>query len=542
MNQKPNSTPSRRSWQSSSWDKPRRDEVPVEQNDQSRRSRSRSPSTNLSTSSYSFNQTLRSPSLAFSPSSSDEWNFSPVQQGRESVDPVTCSTGTSAWSFKAGDLGRKGLRVPPVSRYQPAVVDQPSLNVTFKPGFNTDHRQGTRPVSYTQPGTDRCQYLDSVRDRLAPPTPGSSETVKGSLRYSKSLSAIRKASAAPKSVSFKDDMDTVKQAKMPWNAQRNRSEYALQMPKKQAPSPASYGSPFDPIGSPLVAARFPTQEQFEESGNAAPNFPPLPSMEPLVPLRPNAPPIASTEKSSTPEVGGFAKACDPTMSKVYASAWPQKSSGSESSGDFFRRMTGLGEREHTSCAPVSPVQLSPAAPGARLAKPFDPLAETATIHRHQLIEGVRRSATVSGLHDAYRSTNRRPYTTCFDNSGRVERESLANRPLATQQTSYYPRPRAHSGSRRTISHSVASQSWLPPPPPPQPARNESSVPLHHDPSTVSAVQDCVEQLKNLGFARDENGGLGRLVIYAQAAAGKLNDAIDLIDEERKAYEERTVGL
>ena len=68
--------------------------------------------------------------------------------------------------------------------------------------------------------------------------------------------------------------------------------------------------------------------------------------------------------------------------------------------------------------------------------------------------------------------------------------------------------------------------------------DEFIEPSHSDPTTVSSVQICVDQLKDLGFGKVDDGGLGRLAVYAQAANGVLVDAIDMIDEERKAYEAR----
>ena len=73
---------------------------------------------------------------------------------------------------------------------------------------------------------------------------------------------------------------------------------------------------------------------------------------------------------------------------------------------------------------------------------------------------------------------------------------------------------------------------------PSGSESESDEPLHHDPTTVGAVSTCVDQLKDLGFGKAEDGGVGRLIVYAQAANGDLPDAIDMIDEEKKVYEAR----
>ena len=59
---------------------------------------------------------------------------------------------------------------------------------------------------------------------------------------------------------------------------------------------------------------------------------------------------------------------------------------------------------------------------------------------------------------------------------------------------------------------------------------------HGDAATVAKTQACVEQLENLGFGSAAEGGLNRLVVYAQASGGDLIEAIDLITEERQAYD------
>ena len=61
---------------------------------------------------------------------------------------------------------------------------------------------------------------------------------------------------------------------------------------------------------------------------------------------------------------------------------------------------------------------------------------------------------------------------------------------------------------------------------------------HNDPATVSRTQICVEQLESLGFGSNSEDGLGRLVVFAQAANGDLSSAIDIINEEQQAYSHR----
>ncbi|KAI4247603.1 MAG: hypothetical protein L6R42_009587, partial [Xanthoria sp. 1 TBL-2021] len=58
---------------------------------------------------------------------------------------------------------------------------------------------------------------------------------------------------------------------------------------------------------------------------------------------------------------------------------------------------------------------------------------------------------------------------------------------------------------------------------------------HDDPATVAKTQACVEELEKLGFVNTVEGGLNRLVVYAQASGGDLVEAIDLIAEESQIY-------
>ena len=383
------------------------------------------------------------------------------------------------------------------------------------------------------------------RNRLAAAT---------TLRHSKSLSAIRKP-PPPLNLTTRRETDTKSGVFGTWNSPSNdhkKAEVHVSEKPTTVKVPMSYAIP----SSPLVATRFPTLEQFEDSNRrSVPQFPPLPSMEPLIPVRVNVSRIeteADIRKSR--DSGPIEPRAHQKLAAYQNERAQQRKSVTESSGDFFRRMTGLeepsertSENTHISSAPL----------GARLVKPFDPLAETATIHRHQLIEGVRRSATVSGVPDRYAAANRRPYSAYFDRNGRVEwdsflrhrnaraqdkshqllaqnindyhnlmsqNESLQRNDIRHQQTDRIPNTVVERGNR---------------PPESAMAREEASTPLHHDPSTVSSIQFCVDQLKDLGFGKVEDGGAQRLVVYAQAANGNLEDAMDMIDEERKAYKERT---
>ncbi|MCJ1356215.1 MAG: hypothetical protein MMC33_006209 [Icmadophila ericetorum] len=484
--------------------------------------------------------------------------------------------------------------------------------------------------------------------------------------------------------------------------------------------------------SSQAATRFPTLEQFESRNKASVSrFPPLPSMEPLVPLRANAvnserngsvselstanvpsldgskaffPALelndfkahreaerkpsdeaaekhdqliqaingladdikkksenikekyvgsasgnrpfsykASNDEMRIPLPAGRFQAGDPSTTQWQSWTWgsslaataPESVSSldtvhaivpetTESSGQFFKRMTGIDDTRNRPTSPLSPVRSPPVAPAARLAGPFDPLAETATIHRHKIIEGVHRAATISsGPDDRWTTRNRRPYSEYFSGNGRMEwdrfvqgykrpelrisvpgnphRQSFPaesqpippfvpamNRTAYTHQDGTTSTVTQHGPSFTTVSttsapslsplanmaaagtvltmplswfptglpHPTAPQTSVTPTAPPAPAvpqpQASSTLPTHHDPTTVSTIQKCVETLKNLGFGSggpagvggadsDRNSGLeddARLVVYAQAAEGDVNEAIDILEEERRCWDER----
>lgn len=64
---------------------------------------------------------------------------------------------------------------------------------------------------------------------------------------------------------------------------------------------------------------------------------------------------------------------------------------------------------------------------------------------------------------------------------------------------------------------------------------------HSDSAIVEKIRGCVNKLQDLGFGGKSDEGVRRLVVYAQAAEGSLSDAIDMIDEEQRAYQERSNG-
>ncbi|KAL8655399.1 MAG: hypothetical protein Q9210_000897 [Variospora velana] len=66
--------------------------------------------------------------------------------------------------------------------------------------------------------------------------------------------------------------------------------------------------------------------------------------------------------------------------------------------------------------------------------------------------------------------------------------------------------------------------------------DDASATNHSDAATAAQIQECVDQLRDMGFGSAAEGGVSRLVVYAQTAEGNLGEAIDLIAEEKRVYE------
>lgn len=320
--------------------------------------------------------------------------------------------------------------------------------------------------------------------------------------------------------------------------------------------PNTYSSP--------VVTHFPTLEQFEGATfTGQPRFPPLPSMEPLIPSRPENRHDDSQESRRGDYESVVAKATDPTLPKVYPSAWPHpagEANPTESSGDFFKRMMGLTESSKT------PVPLDTAAPEARLMKPFDPLAATRPLDSldgtaaptmSPLRGAVRRVNTVAAAGGRYNPSNyRRPYSEFFSGDGRMGWDTFVRgyggsstaSARNSEQSSARPHAQETEPSPPLHSDSVAVDRTSEPLSHKHPDPNPAGIKpfttrahagnTHPDYPAAHKMQQCVDQLTALGFGTEENGGLKRLVVYAQAAGGDLEEAIEMIEEERKVYKER----
>ncbi|KAI9707669.1 MAG: hypothetical protein M1836_000630 [Candelina mexicana] len=329
--------------------------------------------------------------------------------------------------------------------------------------------------------------------------------------------------------------ETLKRASTLVTPASNQQRSALQpYPISPAPPP-----PF-PIPHPTASEeliqpsqfpemnRFPSLHQFENGPSTfrySPPFPPLPSMNPLIPNRPIncaikpsqsnnsfSPQVSLESNDDRPQDYSLSAPGPPSEALYTHNASVHLPSHSIERGNEFKP-DGSGTFAGMKTLPVRPAGLGPPEPGARLARPFDPLdplAESVTLHRNRLIQGVRRSATERHAQPDHLSLNRSSYPRYYD----ARRFSLQE-PRRASKVTEAPRTNANTSTTRLVDFAD----------------------LHEDTTTVGKVQECVEQLKVLGFGTEDDGGVGRLVIYAQAADGDLEAAMEIIEEERKAYQQ-----
>lgn len=267
--------------------------------------------------------------------------------------------------------------------------------------------------------------------------------------------------------------------------------------------------------SPPVDSPFPTLAQFEgEDGEAAPSFPAL------VPQRAPQPSIFVTKAPRSGPVNG-------THSHI----------SGQSSGKGFQSSQNPAAGPHEHFAQRNGHEVMPLgrlSSAARLAGPFDPL-EVEPSDRHHSTEGLRRKATIASTDIKHTARRRRPYSDGFDGSGRVAWGAFLKDSGPGPSGLY--RPSDDRGRSPAVNQEHSKRLSLR-----EAGSRRSPIALtgyddqHHDDSSVGKIDDCVKQLRELGFGGQDDNGVSRLLIYAQIADGVLMDAIDLIDEEQRAYE------
>lgn len=293
-------------------------------------------------------------------------------------------------------------------------------------------------------------------------------------------------------------------------------------------------------------SRFSTFKQVEVEALATANrFPPLPSMEALEPHKLNPLPRVPRRSNTRDE-----SSCIENDSN-HETSIPEPLGGtlvtiisdkSESSGEFFNRMTGLGKEPvtitHSSLQASVGQESAGLDGGLTQVGPF--LGQKDVTYRQSVSEPARNDNPVN--------SSRRPYSENFSGEGRIGwdaflrqgSESLITNlgvelippSLTSERGNFLPSDtpiischNVHNDEAVSeIQHADITQD-----------SEHNSLSQRGDAAYVGKVQACVTQLRKLGYGRDAaQGGFERLTVYAQAAEGDLIDAIDMIDEEQRA--------
>lgn len=254
-------------------------------------------------------------------------------------------------------------------------------------------------------------------------------------------------------------------------------------------------------------------------------------------------PPVSDSKATACESGSLGKhsLLDLNASNKLPGSWPQETSDSSKPDLFYKPDQAEGgsnafkENRNVLNRSNSLVATDPA---ARLSGPFDPNDERSWNRTENL---PKRSAT-----------ERRPYRHLGHSllSSGLHR-GLGDRISTRDTTRQVPSWETYLGQPGNSSVARPTQtSHIRPvhanrPEMSQPTGPEFSVHGREVPNTsqaphrfTSKIDACVEHLKALGFLGDGQDGEQRLRVYACAVDGNLGDAIEMIEEERKAYEQQ----
>lgn len=313
----------------------------------------------------------------------------------------------------------------------------------------------------------------------------------------------------------------------------------------------SEGLEQQPDTSPLTS-RFPTLEQFEgRHFESACRFPTTSRTISLTDPRPRA--QSTGDQSLKPQNSSLSGANRSNF--AISEKWNNEKrlnttapDTAESSGEFFNRMTKVACNSMTYHLPLtSSTERGSTGSCVSVGRKYPSQANIATAYRNRSTHNVCRSSTITGFNDTLIRNNRRPYSENLSGNGRVAWDSFLLKD--DQYMDNYPKDIAAATNQeaqtaRSIFNGQAAFAFKDGEfdEAASEVRDVSFAGEHSDAASVRKVQECVSQLQELGFGGDVDGGIRRLVVYAQAAEGDLAGAIDMIDEEKRAYKERNFRM
>ncbi|EEQ85725.2 uncharacterized protein BDCG_08994 [Blastomyces dermatitidis ER-3] len=265
-------------------------------------------------------------------------------------------------------------------------------------------------------------------------------------------------------------------------------------------------------------ARFPTVSQLEACTSTMQQSQPRDELRPsrsLIAI--DGSPLNETTTSDDPirNLRNLHPAPPPTEGRGIPGSWPPELYNAQLMG-------------HRASSPAPPSGLRrsnttiASDPAARLSGPFVPFTEP---HPRNRNSNLRRSAT--------ERQHRRPARVSFGrHRNALEGRSVIYNPYIPQGPT--------TDVISNIPGSFPAEAAPAVPPKPIHQYSERQPEMQERNRLTNDIDRCVAHLGLLGYGYDSSLPSHNLHVYAEAANGNLEDAIEMIEEERKAYEQRVV--
>ncbi|PGH36073.1 hypothetical protein GX50_01085 [[Emmonsia] crescens] len=272
-------------------------------------------------------------------------------------------------------------------------------------------------------------------------------------------------------------------------------------------------------------ARFPTVSQLEARTSKVQQPQPIDHWRPRrAPVAVDGSTLHETPASEVParNLRDLYPARPPVEGRGIPGSWPPELYNAQLPGPYTPSSTRLSELRRSNTTIASD-------PAARLSRPFVPFNER---HQRNGNSSLRRSAT--------ERQHRRPLGgVTFDKCP----YALEDRP-ATYNSHMRPGPSTDALSNIPGSFPAEAPPVVPPKPIHQSAERQPEMQEHHRPTNDNRlsydIDRCIAHLGLLGYGYDSSLPSHNLHIYAEASNGILEDAIEMIEEERKVYEQQVV--
>ncbi|KAI9891627.1 MAG: hypothetical protein M1814_002561 [Vezdaea aestivalis] len=470
------------------------------------------------------------------PSGYEDWTDPRALEKKEAFDPVA-------------------PRVPPKIKHAHSFYNSGSDYAYKSPhSFQVRDRSPYVPYSFSQSaskGTDPQNFFDEDWENDIQP----SERIKATFPFSRHSTTTLKTGPQISASHQKPAIDVFQfetldkeselassQGELPLRSSETASRQGDENTPQILHHQRNYDNdPFDEL------PHFPSLSQFEER---TPQVAPLSSLPSLLPEVRNSEPVgnnASSEKAAgsskdSPEAG-LAPAWPAPLSDPWSltnlNKAPSALSSTSDDQDLYGLEAGYNPPLTFSYGLPTTLHTSPSSPPISSLKP-DSINSAPSLVAGKSFDTTKsqESALGTGWESFLERYENTPGS--FPSERSVPTTSSSSRGNAREYERSAPEQRQPPAPRR--SHSERSVRFDDQPPAIINDNFEiSALHSHEDASSVQKVGQCADNLRQMGFGKNANGetDMDRLVVYAQAAEGDLETALEIIDEETQVLHQRT---